>query len=80
MIEDRNRAIFIATTEKAHLKRWCDGSKLDKGGTGAAAVWEDITSRNWLEQKLCLGLNEEMFDTKIWGIPEAFKIAGKKPR
>ena len=47
MIEDRNRATFIATIEKAHLKRWCDGSKLDKGGTGAAAIWEDITSRNW---------------------------------
>ncbi len=47
MIEDRSKAICIAKTGKAHLKLWCDGSKLDKGSTGAAVVWEDNDSKKW---------------------------------
>ena len=38
VIEDRNRAILEAKFGNAHLKLWCDGSKLDKSGTGAAVV------------------------------------------
>ena len=38
MVGGRNRVILTAKTGKTHLKFCCDGSKLDKGGTGAAVV------------------------------------------
>ena len=59
---------------------WCDGSKLDQGGTGAAVVWKSHISQKWQEQKLSLGLNKEIFDAEMWGISEAFKIAEKTTR
>lgn len=62
------------------MKLWCDGSKLDKGGTGAAVVWEDSISGKWQKQKVCLGLNKEIFDAEIWGISEAFKVAEEKTK
>ena len=80
IIEDRNKAILDAESGKAHLKLWCDGSKLDKGGTGAAVVWKDHISQKWQEQKLCLGLNKEIFDAEIWGVSEALKIVEKTTR
>ena len=78
MCLDRSKAICIAKTGKAHLKLWCVGSKLDKGTTGAAVVWEDNAIKKWQQWKLCLGLNKEIFDAKMWSISEAFKIAEKK--
>lgn len=45
----------------ANLKLWCDGSKLDNGGTGAAVVWEkDNAQKEWQEQKVGLGLNRDI--------------------
>ncbi len=38
IIEDINRAILEAKAGSGNLKLWCDGSKLDNGGTGAAVV------------------------------------------
>ncbi len=80
IIEDRKRAILEAKSRKAHLKLWCDGSKLDKGGIGAAVVWKNYGCQKWQEQKLCLGLNKEIFDAEMWGVSEAFKIAKKTTR
>ena len=77
-IEDRNKAILEAKTGMAHLKLWCDGSKLDKG-TGAAVVWkENGPGGKWQEQKVGLGLNKEIFDAEMWSISEAFKVAEQK--
>ena len=45
-IEDRDKTILEAKTGMAHLKLWCDRSKLDKG-TGAAVVWKE----NGLDRK-----------------------------
>ena len=39
-IEDRNRAIQMAKKRLANLTLWCDGSKLEQRGTGAAVVWK----------------------------------------
>ncbi len=78
--EDRKKAILQAKSTNADLKLWCDGSKLDKGGTGAAIVWKSHVSQKWQEQKLSLGLNKEIFDAKMWGISEAFKVAEKLMR
>ena len=77
IIEDRKKAILEAKSTNADLKLWCDGSKLDKGGTGAAVVWKSHVSQKWQEQKLSLGLNKEIFDAEMWGISEAFKVAEK---
>ena len=78
IIEDRKRAILEAKGGMAHLKLWCDGSKLDKG-TGAAVVWEKGgTTKEWQEKKVGLGLNKEIFDAEMWGISEAFKVAEQK--
>lgn len=60
----------------AHLKLWYDGSKLDKGATGAAVVWQiEDTIQELQEQKVGLGLLKEIFDAEMWGISEAFKTA-----
>ena len=80
IIEDRKKAIVEAKSGKAHFKLWCDGSKLEKGGTGAAVVWKSHISQKWQEQKLSLGLNKEIFDAKMWGVSEAFKIVEKTTR
>lgn len=37
-IEERSRAIRMAKENLSDLTLWCDGSKLDQGGTGAAVV------------------------------------------
>ena len=78
IIEDRNRAILEAEAGMAHLKLWCDGSKLDKG-TGAAVVWKkDGTYREWQEKKVGLGLNKEIFGVEVWSIFEVFKVVQQK--
>ena len=80
IIKIRNRAILEAEAGMAHLKLWCDESKLDQG-TGAAVVWEkEGASEEWQEKKFGLGLNKEIFDAEMWGISEAFKVAEQKPR
>ena len=52
IIEDRKKAIVEAKSGKAHFNLWCDGSKLEKGGTGVAVVWKSHISQNLQEQKL----------------------------
>lgn len=53
----------------AHFKLWYDGSKLDKGATGAAVVWQiEDTNKELQEQKVGLGLLKEIFDAEMWGI------------
>ena len=65
----------------ANLKLWCDGSKLDNRGTGAAVVWgKDNAQKEWQEQKVCMGLNKEILDAEMWGISEAFKVAEQRTR
>ncbi len=78
-IEEKNRAVDIAKNDHADLTLWCDGSKLDQGGAGAAVVWkENRQSNEWITQKITLGKNKEIFDAEMWGISEAVKVAEKK--
>ena len=77
-IEDMDTVILEAKTRMAHLKLWCDGSKLDKK-TGTKVVWKKYgLSRKWQEQKVGLGLNKEIFNIEMWSISEAFKVAEQK--
>ena len=79
-------SLLLRTEIGLSLKRkrellWCDGSKLDSRGTGAAVVWKNEgTEKEWQEQKVGLGLNKEIFDAEMWGISEAVKVAEQKVR
>ena len=75
-VEEKCRAIEIAKRDQADLSLWCDGSKLDKGETGAAVAWKQ--GDEWLTRKVTLGQNKEIFDAELWGISEAVKVAEQK--
>lgn len=79
LVEERSRAIQMAKQELANLTLWCDRSKLDQGGIGAAVVWrEKGQDKGWRKQKVTLGKNKEILDAEIWGISEAVKVAERK--
>lgn len=65
-VEERNRAFQVAKQGLANAILWCDRSKLDYGGTGAAVVWKESgQDRGWHEQKVTLGRNKEVLDAEI---------------
>ncbi len=76
-IEEKSRAIDIAKCNRANVTLWCDGSKLDQGGAGAAVLWKK-NDNEWSAQKITLGKNKEILDAEVWGISEAVKIAERK--
>lgn len=79
IIEDKNRAILEANTDKSNIKLQCDRSKLENAGTRSAVVWEKYCEKKkQQEQKVDLGLNDNIFDAEIQGISEAFKVAVRK--
>ncbi len=45
-MEEKRRAIEEAKNIQADLILWCDGSKLNQRGTGAAVVWK--LENSWL--------------------------------
>ena len=66
IVEEKSKAINLAKGEIADLILWCDGSKLDQGGAGAAVVWkEGELSREWQEKRVNLGKNKEILDAEI---------------
>ena len=70
-IEKRSRAIQVAKEDQADLALWCDGSKLDQGGTGAAVVWKrHRQDSEWQTQKTTLGKNKEILDAYIGASPK----------
>ncbi len=72
-MEEKYKAIEKAKKDKTNLPLWCDGSKLNQGGTGVAVVWK--LGNKWLMQKVTLGKNKEIFNAEMWDISEAVKIA-----
>ncbi len=72
-MEEKRRTIEEDKKDQADLTLWCDGSKLNQEGTGAAVVWK--LENSWLMQKVTLGKNKEIFDTEIWGVSKAVKVA-----
>lgn len=75
IIERKEKAIRKETTMRPDLELWCDGSKLDTGGIGAAVVWKDCSRKEWQIVKISLGKNKEIFDAELWEISEAIKVA-----
>ena len=47
IIEEREKAIRKGTIGGPDLELWCDGSKLEKGDTGAAVVWKSDCDGKW---------------------------------
>lgn len=71
IIEGREQALREGTIRGPGLELWCDGSKLDTGGTGAAVVWKsNCDGGEWQTIKVSLGRNKEIFDAEMWGISE----------
>lgn len=80
-MEGREKAIREGTIGGSDLELWYDGSKLERGGTGAAVVWKsDWNSEDWQTVKVSLGQNKEIFDVEMWGISEAIKVAKQRSR
>ena len=81
IVEGRDKAIREGTTGGPDLELWCDGSKLDTGGTGAAVVWKtNCNGEEWQIVKVSLGQNKEISDAEMWGISEAIKVAEQRTR
>ena len=74
------RAIRKGTIGGPDLEHWCDGSKLEKGDTGAAVVWKSDCDGKWQTVKVSLGQNKEIFDAEMWGISEAIKVAEQESK
>ncbi len=81
VVEGREKAIREGTIGGSDLELWCDGSKLEKGGTEAVVVWKsDWNSKEWQTVKVSLGQNKEIFDAEMWEISEAIKVAEQRSR
>ena len=66
VIADKTKALLEAKAGQGNFKLWCDGSKLNNGGTEAAVEWEkDCIKKERPEQKAGLGLNKEIFDAEM---------------
>ena len=80
IIERRDEAICEASQGRPDLEYWCDGSKLDTGGTGAPVVWKtNRNSEEWQELKISLGQNKEIFDAKCGESPKLLRLQNRGP-
>ena len=78
IVERKSETTNLAKGEIADMILWCNASKLDQGGAGAAVVWKGEFGRKWQEKTVSLGKNNEILDAEIWGISEALKLARQK--
>ena len=74
-IEEREKAKASATENQPEgvISLWTDGSRLEDGRVGAAAVYKDRD--RWRSHKFGLGSNKEVFDAELYGIAEGLRIA-----
>lgn len=65
-IKDKNKVMDIAKNNRANLTLQYNGSKLDQERTEAAVIWkENRQSNECIIQKISLGKNKEIFNTKM---------------
>ena len=67
IISPRDQALEEANTPRRGQVMWSDGSRLENGRVGAAAVGLDA-SGTWKSKISALGDNKEVFDAEFWGI------------
>ena len=75
IIQKPTTAISEAKKDKSDLALWSDGSKLELGSVGAAAIYKNISFHSWKSYKTALGRNKDIFDAELWGISEALEVA-----
>jgi hypothetical protein len=71
IIEDTERAKATAeswATPDKGIAMFTDGSKLEDGWTGCAAVWKLLGSGEWQGRKIFMGRNKEVFDAECNGV------------
>ena len=64
IISPKEQALEEANTPRSGQVIWSDGSKLEDGRTGSAAVCRNITGI-WIIKKSALGNNKEIFDAEL---------------
>ena len=67
IISPKEQALEEANTPRNGQVIWSDGSKLEDGRTGSAAVCRNIAGI-WTTKKSALGNNKEVFDAELWDI------------
>jgi ribonuclease HI len=80
IIQDEEQALEEAKKERDGLVLWTDGSRKEDEWVGCAVVWEE--DKRWNKRRVHLGRQKEAFDTEMYAMSEAVKIAdgicGKK--
>jgi len=79
IIQDEEQALEEARKKREGLVLWTDGSRKEDEWVGRAVVWKE---ERWNKRRVHLGRQKEAFDTEMYAMSEAVKIAdeicGKK--
>ena len=67
IISPKEQALEEANTPRNGQVIWSDGSRLEDGRTGSAAVCRNAAGI-WTAKRSALGDNKEVFDAELWGI------------
>jgi len=72
-IQDEEQALEEAKLERDGLDFWTDGSRKEDEWVRCAVVWEE--EGRWKQRRVHLGRQKEVFDTEMYAMSEAMKIA-----
>ena len=73
IIQDEEQALEEAKAERDGHVFWTDGSRKVDAWVGCAVVWEE--DGRWEKRRVHLGQQKEAFDTEMYAMLEAMKIA-----
>ena len=76
IISSKEQALEEANTSRRGQVIWSDGSRLEDGRIGSAAVCRSA-SGIWTAKKSALSDKKEMFNVKLWGIHIALQLTNK---
>jgi len=73
IIQDEKQALEEAKAERDGHVFWTDGSRKEDAWVGCAVVWEE--EGRWEKRRMHLGRQKEAFDTEMYAMLDAMKIA-----
>jgi len=73
IIQDEKQAMEEAKMEREGLVFWTDGARKQDEWVGCAVVWEE--EGRWKKRKVHLGRQKEAFDSEMYAMSEAMKVA-----
>ena len=76
IISSKEQALEEANTSRRGQVIWSDGSRLEDGRIGSAAVCRS-TSGIWTAKKSALSDKKEVFNAELWGIHLALQLTNK---